>query len=318
MATRLPKMSKKEKLTFLADIEDGYRPYDKHALRLLRSLLDDPDAEVRSEAIACLWHDPDPRWIDVLIRKATEDRHTDVRAHAISALGHYVYEGNAAAFEDWDVTVFDITPEDYARVCDFLFRVARDPSEPLEARRYAIEALAFREEDPDVCDLIEWAYQQHDRRLKASAIFAMARNGAPCWTEYILAELRSPDPEIQYEAVRAAGELRLQEATDTLIELVRGKGVRKPLRLLAIYALGETGDERAYPLLDRLTHSRDRDVRDVARDAIEMWVMVSAEEEMMEGEMLDEMEEEERLMEDFQAETLPDIWDDGTGMFSRN
>ena len=64
---RMPRMSKKEKLTLLADIEDGYRPFDKHALTLLRSLLDDADAQVRAEAIACLWNDPDPKWIDVLM-----------------------------------------------------------------------------------------------------------------------------------------------------------------------------------------------------------------------------------------------------------
>ena len=46
---RVPRMTKKEKLTLLADIEDGYRPFDKHALTLLRSLLDDTDAEVRAE-----------------------------------------------------------------------------------------------------------------------------------------------------------------------------------------------------------------------------------------------------------------------------
>lgn len=308
-----PKLSKKEKLNFLADIEDGYRPFDKHALTLLRSLLDDGDAEVRAEAIACLWNDPDPKWIDVLMRKAAEDVHSEVRAHALSALGRYVFEGEAASFEGWDNYATTIAPEDYTRVTEFLLRVAQDPDEALEARRYALEALAFRADDPGVLDLIEWAYHHRDRRLKVSAIFAMARNGDARWTDYILTEMQNADPEIQYEAVRAAGELGLPEATDALIELARGKGVRKSLRLLAIYALGETGDGRAYPILDQLSRSRDRDVRDVARDAIDEWLAITALDEYdddFEGGGLD--------LENVPEELQPDIWADEMGSFSKN
>lgn len=310
------RMNKKEKLAILADLEDGYRPFDKHALTLLRALLDDTDAEVRAEAIACLWNDPDPRWIDVLIRKVNEDPHVDVRTHAISALGRYIYEGEEASLEGWDTAAFMITPEDYSRVTDFLFRIAQDPEESLSARRYAIEAIAFRSDDSDVFDLIEWAYHHRDRRLKVSAIFSMARHGDPRWTEYILAELRSHDPQIQYEAVRAAGELGLREATETLIEFARGKTVRKPLRLLAIYALGETGDERAYPILDKLSHSRDRDVRDVAREAIEEWRAIAEMEQMADDAFIGV--DEDDVTEHFQTDTFPDLWDGQMGTFSRN
>jgi HEAT repeat protein len=312
----LPKMTKREKLAILADLEDGYRPFDKHALTLLRSLLDDADAEVRAEAIACLWDDPAPRWIDVLMHKATEDPHAGVRAHAISALGRYVYEGEAAELEGWDAPDVDITPQDYARVTVFLLRIAQDPEEGISARRYAIEALAFRTEDPNVLDLIEWAYHHRDRRLKTSALFAMARNGNPRWTEYVLAELRSLDPQVQYEAVRAAGELGLHEATETLSELARGKGVRKSLRLLAIYALAETGDERALPVLERLTRSRDRDVRDVARDALEEWYAMT-EMEQMADEAFDEMNAD-AAAESFQTDAFPDLWNEEMGTFSKN
>jgi len=308
-------MSKREKLAWLADLEEGYRSFDKRALTLLRSLLDDGDAEVRAEAIACLWDDPDPRWIDVLMRKATEDPHADVRAHAISALGRYVFEGEAAAYDGWDEPAFALSADDYARVTDFLFRIAQDPEEATRARRYAIEALAFRSDDPDVFDLIDWAYHQRERRLKASALFAMARHGDPRWGEYILAELRSPDPQVQSEAVRAAGELGLREATETLIELARTKGVRKPLRMLAIYALAETGDERAYPVLERLARARDRDLREVAREALEEWHAV-AELEQMADEAIDEMDADDA--DQFQTEDLPDIWGTETTVFSKN
>lgn len=309
-------MTKRAKLSYLADLEDGYRPFDNHALKLLRSLLDDSDPEVRAEAIACLWNDPDARWIDLLMRKATEDPHADVRAHAISALGRYVYEGEEALLDGWDAPFIEITPEDYQRVITFLLQIAHDPDESLTARRYALEALAFRSDDPTVTDLIEWAYHQRDRRMKISAIFAMARHGHPRWANYILTELKNPDAQIQYEAVRAAGELGLVQATDTLIELALNKTIRKPLRLLAIYALGETGDDRAYPILEKLARARDRDVRDVARDAIEEWIMVAHLEEMAD-EALDEMETA-HAQNPFETQTFPNVWDADTGAFSKN
>lgn len=312
MASSKPRMNKREKLSLLADIEDGYRLFDKHALSLLRSLLDDSDAQVRSEAIACLWNDPDPRWIDVLMHKATQDPHSEVRAHAISALGRYVFEGDIAAFEELEGYEPAISPDDYSRVSDFLFRIAQDPEESIEARRYAIEALAFRAEDADVMDLIEWAYNYNDRRMKASALFSMARNGDGRWTEYILKELTCRDPEIQYEAVHAAGELGLEEAIETLIEIVQSKHSRKPLKLLAVYALGQTGSERAYPLIEKMTHSRDRDMRDVAREAMDEWYAIKTADEIIGDELDDDM----LLTED--GDLAPNIWDDSMATFSKN
>jgi HEAT repeat protein len=308
-------MNKRDKLAYLADLEEGYRPFDKHALSLLRSLLDDGDAEVRAEAIACLWDDPDPRWIDLLMQKATQDAHAEVRAHAISALGRYVFEGEAAEFEGWASELFNLSPQDYARVVEFLFHIARDADEATGARRYAIEALAFRSDDPAVGDLIEWAYSQHDRRLKVSSLFAMARHGGPRWTPYILTELESTDSQIQYEAVRAAGELGLREATDRLIELAQSRSTKKPLRLLAIYALAETGDERAYPILEKLVRSRDRDIRDVAREAIEEWRTVNEIEQMADD---DTDFDPEDIADYFDIDDMPEIWGAENVPFSRN
>lgn len=312
----IAKMNKRDKLAWLADLEEGYRPFDKRALTLLRSLMDDADAEVRAEAITCLWDDPDPRWIDLLMRKASDDPHAEVRAHAISALGRYVYEGQLAELEDWETLGLEISRQDYTRVVEFLFRIAQDSDEATGARRYAIEALAFRGDDEGVFKLIDWAYRQKDRRLKVSAIFAMARHGDLRWTSYILAEMHSHDPQIQYEAVRAAGELGLYEATPTLIDFARGKNFRKPLRLLAIYALGETGDARALPLLEQLARSRDRDIRDVSREAIEEWHAVTEMEQMAEEAALDDLDTD--AADYFDTDALPDIWSSETTTFSRN
>src|SRR5258708_4088675 len=120
-------------------------------------------------------------------------------------------------------------------------------------------------DDPEVDELIEWAYAQNDPRYGASAIFAMGRSGNLRWTDQVMMEMHSANREVQYEAVRAAGELGLQEATEDLIRLVRGRGVEKALRLRAIYPLGAAGDDRPSPVLEEFCHAPDREVREAAR-----------------------------------------------------
>ena len=279
---RNTRMTKKEKLNWLADIADGLRPLDARAMKLVQHLLDDPDAQVRGEAVACLWNSSDPEWIDVLIDKAKRDPDLDVRTRALSALGHYVFDGESAAYraewfdEEEEETV--VGERDMQRVVNFLFETAQNERASVDERRYALESLAFLD-DPEVDALIEWAYEQPDPRFRVSALFAMGRSGNLRWSEEVLAELHSANREVQYEAVRSAGELGLHEATDDLIRMARGRGVDKPLRLQAIYALGEAGDDRAFPILEELCHARDRDVRDAAREAAEEWLMTSMAEQ---------------------------------------
>lgn len=344
--SRFLKLTKKEKLTLLADIADGFRPLDGHAERLVRNLLDDPDSQVRGEAVACLWSNAHARWIDVLISKARLDPNLDVRTRAISALGRYVFEGSELLYsgewddapgeiegdatlelygedgageeeEDLEYAETDMTEADFHRVSDFLFDAAHDDTLSTDERRYAIEALAFLD-DPEVDALIDWAYAQNDTRLKVSALFAMGRSGNLHWSDIVLAEMHSANREVQYEAVRAAGELGLHEATEDLIHLARGRGVSKPLRLLAIYSLGEAGDDRAYPVLEELSRARDRDVREAAREAVEEWLMTSA---------ADQFDRDEDETPGGSWHTPPDdsfdpydkdIWDEALGVFSKN
>ncbi|MBI3536828.1 MAG: hypothetical protein HY070_04620, partial [Chloroflexi bacterium] len=69
------------------------------------------------------------------------------------------------------------------------------------------------------------------------------------------------------------------------------------------------GAERAYTELDQLARAKDRDVRQVAQDALEEWYLVNEEQRELDGDGLDE---------EFALEALPDIWNDELGTFSRN
>lgn len=309
------RMSKKDKLNWLADIADGLRPLDARASKLVLRLLDDPDAQVRAEAVSCLWHTADPMWIEELLTKSQHDPDLDVRTRAISTLGHYIVDAEIELFSDLENDERALGEGDMQRVIDFLFDTAQNPVLAVDERRYSIEALAFLD-DPEVDELIDWAYGQNDPRYRASAIFAMGRSGNLRWTDQVLTEMHSANREVQYEAVRAAGELGLQEATEDLIRLVRGRGVEKALRLRAIMSLGEAGDDRAYPVLEELCHARDREVREAAREAAEEWLMSSMAEhlDLEHDEEAIWMEPEQNAFDSYPK----NIWDNVMGTFSLN
>lgn len=310
------RMSKKEKLNWLADIADGLRPLDARATKLVLRLLDDPDAQVRAEAVSCLWHTADPMWIEELLDKAQQDADLDVRTRALSTLGHYLVDAEIEMYDELNGGAErTITDGDIQRIADFLFDMAQNETLSVDERRYAMESLAFLE-DPEVDQLIDWAFSQTDPRYRVSALFAMGRSGNLRWSDAVMAELHSANREVQYEAVRAAGELALQEATDDLIRLVRGRGVDKALRLRAIYSLGEAGDDRAYAVLEELSHARDRDVREAAREAAEEWLMSSMAEHPDGDE--DDNDNPFDHADDEGDEFGMNIWDNVMGTFSLN
>ncbi len=309
------RMSKKDKLNWLADIADGLRPLDARASKLVLRLLDDPDAQVRAEAVSCLWHTADPMWIEELLTKSQNDPDLDVRTRAISTLGHYIVDAEIELFSDVDVEERALSESDVQRVVDFLFDTAQNSLLSVDERRYSIEALAFLD-DPEVDELIHWSFSQNDPRYRASALFAMGRSGNLRWTDQVMMELHSANRDVQYEAVRAAGELGLQEATEDLIRLVRGRGVDKGLRLRAIYSLGVAGDDRAYPVLEELCHARDREVREAAREAAEEWLMSSMADRF-------ELDEDDEVLwshaDAIELDGYPrNMWDNVLGTFSLN
>ncbi|MGB8648152.1 MAG: HEAT repeat domain-containing protein [Anaerolineae bacterium] len=314
--TRNSHMTKKEKMNWLIDIAEGFRSLDARASKFVRYLLDDADPQVRAEAVSCLWNSSDPVWIQVLIDKAAQDPNLDVRTRGLSALGHYIYEKEMSDYQDLDEDHEPIGDSDLQRIVSFLFATAQNSDLSVDERRYAVESLAFLD-DPAVDALIEWAYEQQEPRYRVSAIFAMGRTGDLRWSEHILSELHSANREVQYEAVRAAGQIGLQEATEDLIRLAHGRGVEKSLRLIAIYALGETGDDRAYPILEKLCHARDRDVRDAAREATEEWLIASMADRYEMNEEDDVWPDSADAM-DYDEDFGVDIWDNVLGTFSLN
>jgi HEAT repeat protein len=264
-------LSKGEKTGFLTRVIEG-EDYSTDYWPMLREYLEDKDAEVRSLALDGLWDYPVPELIAPLLEIARNDPSQEVRSKAIVTLGRYIYEGDMADYDfDWgameELMREDELPEgDFLRVKDFLLELVRDEGQPLDSRRFAIEALSFLNE-PEVQDLIEAAYTHPDVKMKVSAIFAMGRQGNQRWADTLLKELDSEVKELQYEAVRAAGEAYLDKAFPRLEELALVDD--KDLQLEAIWSLGKIGGEGVSEFLYDLADDEDEEIREVAEAALE-------------------------------------------------
>ncbi len=268
--------TKDQKLARLRYIGTGEDRFFHDFSQEIEAYLEDEDADVRTHAVACLWDYPEPAYIDVLIDIAENDPSLQVCHKAIVTLGRFIYEGEMADYGyDWGPYGEDELPEeDFRRVYDYLTRLIEDESRSLDERRYAVEALSFYH-DPHVLDVIEQAYHHPEKQMRISAVFAMGRNGnLRRWEDYILEALYSTDPDLEFEAVRAAGNARVERANRQLMRIAADP-TDKELRMAAIWSLGQLGLEESFETLDDLRFDFDPEIREVAEVAFDEWMIYS-------------------------------------------
>jgi HEAT repeat protein len=189
------------------------------------------------------------------MRLAKEDAVNDVRVAAVKALGPFVLRGELGKL-----------PEAFnTDLQNLVMALHRDRDENLDVRRRALESLGNCGRE-GVSDLIRQAYQSRELLMRASAVFAMGRSCDDMWTPQIIAELSSDDPELRYEAARAAGELELRPALSRLAELAFEDD--REIQEMAIWALGEIGGKEAHRVLDQLAAVADSTEDDELADAI--------------------------------------------------
>lgn len=276
--TDMTRPPKEERIALLKRIVDTL-DYTTDYSVVLRDYLDDPEPEVRRLAIQGLWDYPDPEFMSRLLAVAKDDPDGQVRCQAVVTLGRYIYEGEMASYDfDFEplgetTRLDELCKEDFLKVKEFLLGIYRDDNRNLDERRYAVEALSFCHDD-EVLGIIEAAYTHSHPKMKLSAIFGMGRNGNERWTETILKELYNPDLELRREAIRAAGEVGLTEAGKDLWRLTYSED--REIQLEAIWALGQSGWEGAFERLDELSLlSDDPEIQDMAEAALEEWYIYS-------------------------------------------
>ncbi|MEN4101137.1 MAG: HEAT repeat domain-containing protein [Anaerolineaceae bacterium] len=237
-----PRIAPDRRLALLVDLEqfaemDTLVNFDE----IGRFALTDPDPRARAAAIRLLWEDQDPHLIPVYIKMMERDEDEQVRAAAAKALGLYVYLGE----------IEEISTAEHQRVEDRLLSVMSG-SEPVSIRQNALASLGYSGRD-EVPPLIQAAYDSGERQWVISALQAMGRSADTRWANAVLLKIDHPIPEIQFEAVRAAGHLELAAARQPLLEMVEDRErVTDEVRTAAIWSLTQIGGEEVRVLLEQL------------------------------------------------------------------
>jgi hypothetical protein len=166
----------------------------------------------------------------------------------------------------------ELPQADFVRAKEFLQSVYADGTRSLDERRSALEALSFLS-DPEIADLVEEAYNQPEREMKISAVFAMGRSGLIRWTDILGRELYNDDWEIQREAIRAVGEMGLDGLGKDLWRLTYAD--KREIMLEALAALAQTGWEEAFDRIDELTLETDQEIAQAAEEAMDEWILMN-------------------------------------------
>jgi HEAT repeat protein len=222
--------------------------------------LNDESPEVRALAIKALWESEDESLIAPLLQSMQHDPDGLVRAAAASGLGRFVYLGE----------IEEISSDSARQVEDALLDVVMGEDD-IEVRRRALEAVAYASR-PDVEGLIDEAYESPEDLLRLSAVFAMGRSANDeRWSDIVRAELGNSDPEMRFEAARAAGELELQLAGPELAELATDSDTQ--VREAAIWSLGQIGGDFARKaltaLLEKAANEDDQEYIDEALENLD-------------------------------------------------
>ncbi|MFH1086678.1 MAG: HEAT repeat domain-containing protein [Chloroflexota bacterium] len=242
----------------LLDAMEAYatQSFEADLVAIYRELLNHPDPAVRGRAVVGLWEDDNVRVLDALMRMLTHDPDVAVRAKVATALGSFVFQAECEELDESRATALRRGLE----------TTVANENEDLEVRRHAVEALGFINDD-EVRRIIADAYAHDDERMRVSALFAMGRSADECWTETVLTELGSMSPAVLWEAVRASGEIQIEQAVPPLAELLAESNVEMQKEIA--WALGKIGTRAAVRVIETLLESDNEGRRKVAEDALE-------------------------------------------------
>ncbi len=223
---------------------------------VFRYCLKDDDSKVRELAVSGLWECDDHNLVGPLMTIAKDDPSEEVRISAVLALGKF---GALAESRK-------ILQRDGERIKDALLSLLEDNRGSIEVRRRALEAVACFA-TPQVRELIQWAYNSPEIKLRISALYAMGRTSDPAWMSTLIKEMSSIEADMRYEAASACGEMGEEEAVPYLIPLIEDEDSQ--VQVAAIKAIGAIGGSLAKRALRRCVKTGDEAVQEAAQEALQ-------------------------------------------------
>ena len=223
---------------------------------IFKRCLEDSDPQVREKAILGLWEYDDRSIVAPLMNLLKSDPAEHVRASAAVALGKFSIMAETGK----------LLPKDGDRIRDLLLSVVDNQQESIEVRRRSLESAACYN-TPRIRELIRWAYNSKDAKLRLSSVYAMGRTCDPSWLTTLVAETKSADSAMRYEAANAFAEIGEEEAVPYIVPLLQDED--NQVQLAIVRALGTIGGPLAERALRRCLKHQDEALQDAARDALE-------------------------------------------------
>ncbi len=278
-------MSPRMDLEMLNAIPPWEWPNDAGALFM--EVLRDPESEESDRLIAAeLGGDftvVNDEIFDILLSIIADSEETvSLRGSAAIALGPALEHSFLEEFDDpEDMPISEPT---FLKAQTFLRKLFMDEDVPKEVLRRTLEASVRAPQDWHK-EAIRNAYSSADDDWKATAVFSMCYVGG--FEEQILEAPESDNEEIEFEAVRSAGNWGLDGAWAHVEEIVTAAGTDKILLLAAIEAIASIRPDQAGVALVDLTLHDDEEIVDAAHEAMAMAETMA----MLDGALDDEEED---------------------------
>lgn len=190
------------------------------------------------------------------------DEPPELRGCAAIALGPVLEEIDLAYPDPDDST---ITTAVAGTIRQGLHDVYMDPEVPVLVRRKALEASVRCMEDWHPA-AVRAAYHSGNEDWRVTAVFCMGFVRG--FDTEIVEALVSGDPDLRFEAVRAAGAYAVEDAWPHVRAIVHSPGVDKPLLLAAIEAVAAIRPEEAGMEMVDLMSCGDREIEEAVHFAL--------------------------------------------------
>ena len=228
--------------------------------KMIRDALEDHDGHVRRTAIAALGRIGDTSVFEMILRQLTTERYRDVTEEAVKTLLMLDEERVFSHLDEFDSVIRESICN-YAQDFHILQVLARDWD--LRVKASAIAGLGRMRDERAHCLLTE-AIHDEEPEIRKAAVKAMGE--LICCHDEIRAALRDEDMWVRLYAVEAIGRASGEDTLDALVPMLEDRSF--PVVLTTIDAISHIGGERAFSILESLSHHDQENVRTKAYEAL--------------------------------------------------
>lgn len=249
----LPTERRREIVRKLVELADDNVEFDFSSI--FKSCLSDGDSAIRERAARGLWETEDRAMIRPLVKLVENDASSEVRAAAAMTLKNFSMMAQNGK----------LLAKDCDRVRQALLTAVNSPTEDLDVRRRALEAVSsFNTAETN--DAVREAYESDNSTLVQSAIYGMGQSSNADWLPTVLDEMSNPLPAVRFEAATACGLLGEEGVVPRLVQLLSDDD--SEVRVASIKSIGMIGGTMAKNALQLHLSDEDEAIEEAAREAL--------------------------------------------------